>query len=121
MIVAGFGFRKSASLVSLRSAWERATEGANAPAALATLDHKAPQLASLARELRLPLIKVSSDRLAIQSTRTHSPASLAAHRTGSVAEAAALAAAGPHARLLAPRAVSQDRLATCALAEGNPA
>ena len=35
------------------------------------------------------------------------------------AEAAALAAAGPGARLLGPRVVSADRMATCALAEGN--
>ena len=34
-------------------------------------------------------------------------------------EAAALAAAGPNARLLAPRQISQDRLATCALAIGD--
>ncbi|WP_176594530.1 cobalamin biosynthesis protein [Sphingobium sp. EM0848] len=120
MIVAGFGFRKSATLASLRSALERATQGNFAPAALATLDHKAPQLDPLAQQLRLPLIAIPSDRLTGQTTLTCSPVSLAAHHTGSVAEAAALAAAGYHARLLAPRAVSQDRLATCALAEGNP-
>ncbi|HMO06737.1 MAG TPA: hypothetical protein PKD10_03685, partial [Paracoccaceae bacterium] len=36
----------------------------------------------------------------------------------SLAEAAALAAAGPGARLHGPRAVSPCRRATCALAEG---
>lgn len=39
--------------------------------------------------------------------------------TGSVAEAAALVAAGPRARLIATRAVSRDRTATAAIAEGD--
>jgi len=39
--------------------------------------------------------------------------------TGSVAEAAALAAAGRHARLISTRTVSQDRTATAAIAEGE--
>jgi cobalt-precorrin 5A hydrolase len=39
--------------------------------------------------------------------------------TGSVAEAAALAAAGRRARLISTRAVSQDRMATAAIAEGD--
>ena len=34
-----------------------------------------------------------------------------------VAEPAALAAAGPGARLLGPRALSSDRMATCAIAK----
>jgi cobalt-precorrin 5A hydrolase len=37
--------------------------------------------------------------------------------TGSVAEASALAAAGPGARLLGPRVISGDGLATAAIAE----
>jgi cobalt-precorrin 5A hydrolase len=41
--------------------------------------------------------------------------------TGSVAEAAALVAAGPRARLIATRTVSQDRTATAAIAEGDGA
>ena len=39
--------------------------------------------------------------------------------TGSVAEAAALAAAGAGARLLGPRAVSADATAVAAIAEGT--
>jgi cobalt-precorrin 5A hydrolase len=39
--------------------------------------------------------------------------------TGSIAEAAALAAAGPRARLIATRVVSRDRTATAAIAEGD--
>ncbi|KEQ51906.1 cobalamin biosynthesis protein [Sphingobium chlorophenolicum] len=117
MIVAGFGFRQSASLASLEGALEGASGGTFVIDALATLDRKAAQLAPLARKLALPLIAIPADRLADQPTLTHSPASLAAHGAGSVAEAAALAALGPEARLLAPRFLSPDRLASCALAE----
>jgi len=116
MIVAGFGFRTSVSLASLESALEEAT-GIITIDALATLDQKAHQLAPLASKLALPLIAIAAKRLADQPTLTRSPASIAAYGTGSVAEAAALAALAPKARLLAPRAFSSDRLASCALAE----
>ncbi|ENO84722.1 hypothetical protein C666_16775, partial [Thauera linaloolentis 47Lol = DSM 12138] len=43
----------------------------------------------------------------------------AARGCGSVAEAAALAAAGQGARLLAIRHISPDRSATCAIAQGE--
>ncbi|QDC39933.1 cobalamin biosynthesis protein [Sphingobium fuliginis] len=117
MIVAGFGFRHSASLASLESALEQATGAMIAVDALATLDGKAGQLAPLARKLALPLMAVGVERLAEQPVATRSSASMAAHGTGSVAEATALAASGPKGRLLAPRAFSSDRLASCALAE----
>lgn len=112
MIVAGFGFSTRATLESLRGALA-ATGGR--PQALATLADKAPALAPLAEALDLPLIAVSGP---LPATETQSAASLSARGTGSVAEATALAAAGPGAYLLAPRAVSPDRLATCALAQG---
>ncbi|RDW13157.1 precorrin methylase, partial [Paracoccus thiocyanatus] len=38
-----------------------------------------------------------------------------------LAEAAALAALGPGARITAPRVTSQDGMATAAIAEGDPA
>ncbi|MBN8294778.1 cobalamin biosynthesis protein [Rhodobacter sp. NTK016B] len=113
MIVAGFGFSTRATLASLQGALA-ATGGT--PGALATLADKAPALAPLARKMNLPLIEVSGP---LPDTPTQSPASLSARGTGSVAEACALAAAGPGAYLMAPRAVSPDGLATCALAKGN--
>lgn len=112
MIVAGFGFSTRATLESLRGALA-ATGGR--PQALATLADKAPALAPLAEALDLPLIAVAGP---LSDTKTQSATSLSARGTGSVAEATALAAAGPGAYLLAPRAVSPDRLATCALAQG---
>jgi len=118
MIVAGFGFRQSASLASLQSALEGATGAMIAVDALATIDRKAGQLAPLARHLALPLIAVSVESLSDQPVLTRSPASMAAYGAGSVAEAAALAALRPKGRLLAPRALSSDRRASCAIAEG---
>ncbi|APL95136.1 cobalamin biosynthesis protein [Sphingobium indicum] len=119
MIVAGFGFRHGASLASLESALERATGGMIAVDALATLDGKTQQLAPLARKLALPLIAVGVERLADQPVATRSPASMAAYGAGSVAEATALAALTQKGRLLAPRAFSSDRFASCALAESS--
>lgn len=118
MIVAGFGFRKGASTDSLRAAL--AACGA-APDLLATAADKenSAGLRGLAEELGVPVHAVPPALLQTQITQTHSPASYAAHGTGSVAEAAALAAAGPGARLIAARQISPDRMATCAMAEGD--
>jgi cobalt-precorrin 5A hydrolase len=54
---------------------------------------------------------------AAEGVTTQSPRVQALRGVGSVAEAAALAAAGPGARLLGPRAVSACGTATAALAE----
>ncbi|WP_020042788.1 cobalamin biosynthesis protein [Salipiger mucosus] len=120
MIVAGLGFRRAAGPDSLRDALARAL-GDRAVNALATAEDKAEAaaLAALARALGLPLVGVPPEALAVQPTLTRSEASFAARGTGSLAEAAALAAAGPGARLIAPRCLSQDRMASCALAEGE--
>lgn len=116
MIVAGFGFRAAASGASLRDALARAAGGhRHCPARLAAPADKA---AALATALGAPVTAVSPEALAAAETLTRSPRVTALRGTGSVAEAAALAAAGPGARLLGPRVVSADRLATCALAEG---
>jgi cobalt-precorrin 5A hydrolase len=115
MMVAGFGFRKSATLDSLRDAYAKTGHTADA---LATLAEKADAQAfkALADELALPVRLVSAEALQGENTQTRSDASLTAHKSGSVSEAAALAAAGPQAKLLSARVISDDRLATCALA-----
>ncbi|MCW1431228.1 cobalamin biosynthesis protein [Novosphingobium sp. JCM 18896] len=120
VIVAGFGFRQGTALPELRAALDLAQADLPAVEALATPRDKAAGLAPLAQTLGLPLITVDEAALETQQTITQSSASLAARRTGSVAEAAALAAAGPGARLLGPRHVSPDRMATCAIAQGTP-
>lgn len=120
MIVAGFGFRCGATLESLRAALALAQQGVPAVTHLATAQAKAMALAPLAEALGLPLVAIAADALAATPTHTQSTASRATHDTGSVAEAAALAAAGPGARLLCPRQISPDRMATCAIAQGTP-
>ncbi len=118
MIVAGFGFRKEASSDSLSDALARATRG-HAPTVFATLQNKAGDLREFAKAQGLPLIPIAPELAAAQSTRTQSHASLTHKSTGSVAEATALAAAGPNARLIGPRSISTDRMATCAIAIGD--
>lgn len=121
MIVAGFGFRAGAQPESLRAALALAQQGMPPITHLATAQDKAATLAPLAQALCLPLTPVPAETLAAMPTPTQSDASHAAHGTGSVAEAAALAAAGPGAHLLRTRQISPDRMATCAIAQGTPA
>lgn len=120
MIVAGFGFRLGVSLSSLRGALALAQQGQPPITHLATAQDKASILAPLAEALSLPLLGVPPEALAAASTTTRSVASLAARDVGSVAEASALAGAGARARLLGPRHISPDRMATCAIAQGTP-
>ena len=117
MIVAGFGFRGAALCASLENALALASNG-KTPDALATAEDKAghPAFRELAAALGLPVIGIDAAALAAAKTLTYSPASQSARGAGSVAEAAALVAAGAGARLLGPRRISEDRLATCALA-----
>lgn len=117
VIVAGFGFRAAARVASLQDAYDQAA--ADRPAThLATLEDKAASqaLRSFARSCGLPIVSVPQAELADIDTPTQSGPSRQARHTGSVAEAAALAVAGAGARLLGTRAVSDDRMATCALA-----
>ena len=118
MIVAGFGFRASADVAGLEAALARAPQGLPRVTVLAVPEDKSALAARLAEALRLPLSLVDAAALRAAVPVTCSAASLAARGTGSVAEAAALAAAGPGARLLTIRHISPDRSATCAIAEG---
>ena len=120
MKVAGLGFKRDATLASLREALV-AAGGAEGLAAVATVSDKADAeaLKQLARECGVPITAVPAEMLAGMDTPTQSNRIAEKFGTGSVAEAAALAAAGPHARLIATRVVSQDRTATAAIAEGD--
>lgn len=119
MIVAGFGFREAATESSLKNALAR-TPGAKQVTHFATVAAKAgnPAFQSFAHSAGVAVVCVDAGTLQAQRTATHSAASLKSYGTGSMAEAAALAAAGPNAKLLAPRVVSADRKATCAIATG---
>jgi cobalt-precorrin 5A hydrolase len=122
MIVAGIGFRRSVTaeeIVALvEQALERAALGRDALGKLATIKTLAdlPAFAEAAHRLAVTAISVEDQALATAAPRirTHSAHSIAAHGVGSVAEAAALAAAGPHAELILERITSPS--ATCALA-----
>jgi cobalt-precorrin 5A hydrolase len=118
VIVAGFGCRSGADTASLRAALALAQVGHPPVTALAAPADKTAPLTILADTLGLPLLAIAPAGLRAVATPTRSAASLAARDTGSVAEAAALAAAGAGARLIAHRHISPDRMATCAIAEG---
>jgi len=122
MIVAGFGFRSAATADSLRDALTRAAGERRVSTFAAPADKAdAACLSELAREVSVGIHAVAPDDLSRQPTLTEAPRVRAKRGTGSVAEAAALAAAGPGARLLAPRNISADRLASCAIAMGENA
>lgn len=115
VIIAGFGFRVGATVESLASAFARAGGQADV---FATAHDKARADVFARFTAGRRVAEIPPEALAAQVTLTQSAASQAARGTGSVAEAAALAAAGPGARLIAVRVVSEDGCATCALAKG---
>jgi cobalt-precorrin 5A hydrolase len=120
MKVAGLGFKRDVTLASLREALV-AAGGPVGIAAVATVSDKAETdaLKFLAREFNVPIKAVPADMLAGIATPTQSKLIREKFGTGSVAEAVALAAAGHGARLISTRAVSQDRTAIAAIAEGD--
>lgn len=120
MKIAGLGFRRNAGVASLREALD-AAGGAEGLAAVATVGDKAnaEALKALAQELGLPIRAIAAEMLAEIKTTTQSEFIGARFGTGSVAEAAAIAAAGRGARLISVRAASRDRMATAAIAEGD--
>ena len=123
MIIAGFGFNGKASAASLADALD-ATGYATSAMLLATAWDKAehPAIVEFATSRDLTIIAVPADKLEAVQTQTQSVISRLTRRTGSVAEAAAMACATAHAgtnsTLLTTRKISNDRTATCAIAEG---
>lgn len=123
MIVAGIGCRAGVDAATAREAIAAALRetgrGVAEIALLATLPAKAeePGLIAAAAALGLELLAVPEDALRAVAPRclTDSPRVRRVTGLPSVAEAAAVAAAGPGARLLAPRSAAGG--ATCALAE----
>ncbi len=124
MIAAGFGFRASARVESLSDAFDRACaalpEGRAVDLMTTAADKaQADVFRAFAARRGIAARGVDAARLSTQKTRTRSDASLAARGTGSLSEAAALAALAEGGRLLGARVISEDGLATCALAEGD--
>jgi cobalt-precorrin 5A hydrolase len=122
MIVAGIGCRRGAPVAAIEAvigaALARAGLGKDALALIATAAAKCdePGIAAAASALGLPLVCVAGPELEHAGERgaTRSARVLAMTGVPSVAEAAALAAAGRDARLLLARIALGP--ATCALA-----
>jgi cobalt-precorrin 5A hydrolase len=123
VIVAGIGCRKGASAAEIEAALDTALERAGRPLAridlIATSAAKSNEpgisAAAAARGLRLASVAQSDLETAGARAATWSARVLALAGVPSVAEAAALAAAGARARLILPRIVVGP--VTCALAE----
>lgn len=121
MKVAGIGFRSAATAADLQTALTLTGEDVDALASVAE-KATAPAMRELARTTGLPVIALPQKDIAGEQTLTCSPRIKARFGTGSLAEAAALAGArhgiaGAQSRLLAPRVVTADGLATAAIAE----
>lgn len=126
-VIAGVGLRQQASAQALRQVLAAALDAAQAAQrqggaalslrALASAADKCghPALLQLARDLTLPLQAVPLEQLSHQAAQpsAHVPARYGAR---SLAEAAALAAAGPGAVLAGGRHISADGSATAAIA-----
>jgi cobalt-precorrin 5A hydrolase len=127
MIIAGVGCRRGASApdieAAIRAALARANIATDALDAIATIAAKGAEagIKAAAKRLGLSIVLVTDADLLAAGPRTATRSERVRALTGvpSVAEAAALAAAGPSARLLAPRLVM--RSATCALAASGAA
>ncbi len=125
MIVAGIGCRRGTSSTAIAEAITMALGACGLARtrldALATHVTKRdePGLGELAALWQLNLLAVTTEEMEREtaSVETVSQRVLQLKGVPSVAEAAALAAAGPNARLLAPRVANAE--ATCAIAEGE--
>ena len=123
MIIGGIGCRKGVSAAAISAAIENACAqaglAANRIGALATaaIKEHEPGIAEAAAALGVPLILVSEPDLRAAGARVTTRSARVMELTGvpSVAEAAALAAGGPAASLLAARIAVGP--VTCALAQ----
>lgn len=122
MIIAGVGFRRDVTSDEIaelvRQAFARAEINLNQLSGIATIETLAtmPAFNNAAFKLAVKSYAIGEAALAFAASqvKTISARALAAHGVGSVAEAAALGAAGPTARLVLERIASAN--ATCALA-----
>ncbi|MFK7834688.1 MAG: cobalamin biosynthesis protein [Sulfitobacter sp.] len=123
MRVLGMGFRAAADIASLQDAFQRALQVSDGQQIDSIVTEaakaRAPVFREFAQLLGLPGLGITQYDLEQMITPTQSQRIQDKFGTGSLAEAAALAAAGPTARLVAPRVVSGDGKATAAIAESE--
>ena len=122
MRVVGIGFRAAATAESLQDALAQVLLACADPHIDAVVSEAAKAredvFRAFAQSLSVPGLGVSQTDLAQMITPTQSDRIQDRFGTGSLAEAAALAAAGPRGQLVVSRVVSTDGMATAALAEG---
>ena len=118
MKVVGLGLRSAATPASLEDLIERLQIAPDLPLAVPAFRRSHPAVLDLQRRGRR-IIPLPEAALSGTSTPTRSPRILARHGTGSIAEACAIVAAGPGARIIVPRVVSADGCATAALARSD--
>jgi cobalt-precorrin 5A hydrolase len=118
VVVAGIGCRSGVSAEQVESALAAALGPGRSLSVIATPTAKGhePGIIAAAAARGVPLVLISQADLeaASQATLTRSDHSMSAMNVHSVAEAAALAGAGPQSRLLGPRIAVGP--VTCALA-----
>ncbi|MBD3665549.1 cobalamin biosynthesis protein [Sulfitobacter aestuariivivens] len=118
----GIGFRAAAQQSSLQDALAQvlmATDNQSFDAVVTeAAKARDPIFRTFATEIGVPGLGVTQSDLTRMITPTQSQRIRDRFGTGSLAEAAALAAAGPNAQLVVSRVVSTDGMATAALAEG---
>ncbi len=123
VVVAGLGCRRGVALAAVLAILRDAEAASGArPTRLAIPDFKREEVAfaAAAAALGLPLCLIGENALAgaQEETQTQSDAARRATGFAAIAEAAALAALAPGARLILPRITGEG--VTCALAEGVP-
>ncbi len=123
MRVVGIGFRGAADLASLQDALRLAVSVLQQPRIDAIVTEAAKSrervFQELAQLMQVPGLGIARDDLSKMITPTQSQRIQDQFGTGSLAEAAALAAAGPDAWLVVERVVSGDGQATAAIADSH--
>ena len=120
MRLVGIGFRGAAELSSLQNAVQKTlTKSGGKIDAVVTESAKSREkvFRELAEVLQVPGLGIARRDLELMITPTQSQRIQDQFGTGSLAEAAALAAAGPTAQLVVERLISDDGRATAAIAQ----
>lgn len=118
MRVVGLGLRAAAELEGVQDLFRRLQVMPPLTLAVPAFRQTHPVVASL-QAAGFRLVLIPEEMLLGVSTPTRSPRILARFGTGSLAEACAIIAAGPGARLVEPRVISADGCVTAALAQSE--
>jgi len=116
----GIGFRAAADLSSLQDALQQVlllAGGGIDVVVTESAKSREKLFREFAQVMGVPGLGITPTDLEQMITPTQSQRIIDKFGTGSLAEAAALAAAGPDARLVAERVISGDGMATAAIAE----